>query len=333
LSSAKEGRRWAFISGIGGYVPENILTNQDLERMVDTSDEWIQTRTGIRERRIASSHFATSDLATEASLMAIKDAGLTPQQIDLIICATVTPDHLFPSTACLIQRNLGNQGAAAFDIGAACSGFIYALSIADSFVSSGTYDHVLVIGAETLSRFTDWKDRSTCVLFGDGAGAVVLSPSETESRILSAHLFADGRFCDLLAVPAGGSRSPCTHETLEKRLHYIRMKGNETFKIAVKSMVNASNIALDHNKISADQVDLFISHQANNRIIQAAAQRLGVPDDRVVITVDRFGNTSAATIPTALWDIYRKGRLERGKLVLLTAFGGGLTWGSTLIRW
>ena len=323
----------AFISGLGGYLPENVLTNNDLEEMVDTSDEWIRTRTGIIERRIASSHFATSDIATEASILAINDAGITPQQIDMIICATITPDNLFPSTACLIQRNLGNHKAAAFDVSAACSGFIYALSLADLFVRSKTYENVLVIGAETLSKFIDWKDRSTCVLFGDGAGAVVISPSTTESRILSIHLFADGRFSDLLGIPGGGSRFPCTQDTVKKRLHFIRMKGNETFKIAVKSMVEASNTALEENKISADHVDLFVSHQANNRIIQAAAQRLGVPDDRVVISLDRFGNTSAASIPITLWDAAQNGKLKRGKMVLLAAFGGGLTWGSSLIRW
>jgi len=333
LSLKEKGMEGSFISGLGGYLPENVLTNHDLEKMVDTSDEWIRTRTGIIERRIASSHYATSDMATEASRMAIENAGITPQEIGLIICATVTPDNIFPSTACLIQRNLGNHKAAAFDVSAACSGFLYALSLADLFVRSETYEHVLVIGAETLSRFTDWKDRTTCVLFGDGAGAVIVSPSNSESRILSVHLFADGRFSDLLAVPGGGSRFPCTRDTIKKRLHYIRMKGNETFKIAVKSMVTASNIALEHHNISADHIDLFVSHQANNRIIQAAAQRLGVPDDRVVISLDRFGNTSAASIPTALWDIAQQGKLTRGKMVLLTAFGGGLTWGSSLIRW
>ncbi|MGA1843764.1 MAG: beta-ketoacyl-ACP synthase III [bacterium] len=328
-----KGTGGAFISGLGGFVPENILTNQDLERMVDTSDEWIQTRTGIRERRIASPQQATSDLATEAALNAIADAGLTPQEIDLIICATVTPDNIFPSTACLIQRNLRNQTAAAFDISAACSGFIYGLSLAEMFVSTGRHRHVLVIGAETLSRFTDWKERSTCVLFGDAAGAVVVSPAQGESRILSVHLFADGRFSDLLVIPSGGSRQPCTHETLDKRQHYIHMKGNETFKIAVKSLVNASVTALEHNHVTADHVDLFISHQANTRIIQAAAERLGVSDERVVITVDRFGNTSAASIPTALWDLSVQGRIARGNMILLAAFGGGLTWGSALIRW
>ena len=333
MSSQNKGRRRAYISGLGGYFPENVLTNNDLERMVDTSDEWIRTRTGIVERRIASAHDATSDLSTEASRIAIKNAGLTARQIDLIICATMTPDSLLPATACIIQRNLGNHKAAAFDLSAACSGFIYALSLADSFVRMETYEHVLVIGAETLSKVTDWKDRSTCVLFGDGAGAVVVSASETQSQILSTHLFADGRFSDLLVIPGGGSRFPSTHDTLDKRLHYIRMKGNETFKIAVKSMVTASQTALKHNKISPEQVDLFVAHQANNRIIQAAAQRLGVPDDRVVISLDRFGNTSAASIPTALWDAEQKGKLTRGKMVLLTAFGGGLTWGASLIRW
>jgi 3-oxoacyl-[acyl-carrier-protein] synthase-3 len=333
LSSLCDARKWAFISGLGGYFPENILTNHDLEKMVDTSDEWIRARTGIQERRIASSHWATSDLATEAARLAIDDAGLTPQQIELIICATITPDNFFPSTACIIQRNLSNHEAAAFDVSAACAGFIYALSLANLFVTSGTYKHVLVIGAENLSKVTDWRDRTTCVLFGDGAGAVVVSPSESENRILSVHLFADGRFSDLLGIPGGGSRCPCTRETVSKRLHYIKMKGNETFKIAVKSMVNASNIALENNNFRAEDIDLFIAHQANNRIIQAAAQRLGVSDDRVVISLDRFGNTSAASIPTALWDAAQQGRLKRGKLVLLTAFGGGLTWGSSLIRW
>ena len=333
LNLEGQGVRKAFISGLGGYVPEKVLTNYDLEKMVDTSDEWIRARTGIIERRIASSDCATSDMAIEASRMAIEDAGLKPRQIDLIICATVTPDKFFPSTACLIQKVLGNKKAAAFDISAACSGFIYGLSLANLFVCFGTYDHVLVIGAETLSKVTDWEDRATCVLFGDGAGAVVVSPSEGESRILSVHIFSDGRFSDFLEIPGGGSRSPSTHDTVNKRLHYIKMKGNETFKIAVKSLVSASLVALEHNKISADQVDLFVSHQANDRIIQAAAQRLNVPNDRVVISLNRFGNTSAASIPLALWDVARQGKLARGQIALLAAFGGGLTWGSALIRW
>ncbi|MBN2374110.1 ketoacyl-ACP synthase III [bacterium] len=325
--------RKAFISGLGGYVPEKVLTNYDLEKMVDTSDEWIRERTGIAERRIASKDCATSDLAIEASRMAIERASLKPQQIDLIICATVTPDNFFPSTACQIQKALGNNTAAAFDLSAACSGFIYGLSIANLFVCSGAYDHILLIGAETLSKVTDWEDRSTCVLFGDGAGAVVVSPAKGESSILSVHIFSDGQFSDCLEIPGGGSRNPCTHDSIDKRLHYIRMKGNETFKIAVKSLVNASVAALEHNKISAGQIDLFISHQANDRIIQAAAQRLNVPAEKVVINLDRFGNTSAASIPIALWDIERQGKLARGAMVLLAAFGGGLTWGSALIRW
>lgn len=325
--------RRSFISGLGGIVPERIMTNHELEKMVDTSDEWIRTRTGIKERRIASGDVATSDLAISASHKAIKDAGISSNQIDLIICATFTPDKILPSTACLIQKGLRNKKIPAFDISAACSGFIYALSIADSFVKTGKYKNVLVIGAETLSRITDWKDRSTCVLFGDGAGAVIVSDSECESGIMSVHIFSNGNYSDFLEIPAGGTRCPCTHETIDKRLHYIKMRGNETFKIAVKSMVEASHTALEYNNISADQVDLFISHQANERIIKAAGERLGLKDERVFINLDRYGNTSAASIPLALWDAYQQGRLQRGMIVLLTAFGGGLTWGSALIRW
>jgi 3-oxoacyl-[acyl-carrier-protein] synthase-3 len=325
--------RRSFITGLGGCVPERILTNHDLEKMVDTSDEWIKTRTGIKERRIASPECATSDLAIQASRRAIQEAGLTPEEIDLIICATVTPDSFFPSTACLIQKSLGNTTAGAFDLGAACSGFIYALAVADSFIKTGIYNNILVVGAETLSKITDWEDRSTCVLFGDGAGAVVVSASENDSQILSVHLFSDGNFSDLLAIPGGGSRFPCSHETVDKRLHYIKMKGNETFKVAVKCMVNAALTALEHNQVSVNEIDLFVTHQANDRIIRAAAERLGVSEEKVVISIDRFGNTSAASIPLALWDTAQKGRLKRGQMVLLVAFGGGLTWASTLIKW
>ncbi len=326
--------RHTFVSGIGVHIPDRILNNHDLEKMVDTSDEWIRTRTGIIERRIAPSDCATSDMAVIAARMAIKEAGLTPEKIDLIICATITPDMLFPSTSCLVQKELGCINAVAFDISAACSGFIYALYLADLFIKTGTHDHVLIIGAETLSKFTDWEDRATCVLFGDGAGAVILSPSEREeSRIISVHIFSDGRYSDFLQLPGGGSRFPTSYESIDKRLHYIKMKGNETFKLAVKCLVSASMIALEENKLPVEKLDMLICHQANIRIIKAVAQRLGLPDEKVVITLDKFGNTSAASIPISLWDVVRQGKLAKGNYILLTAFGGGLTWGSALLKW
>ncbi|NTU41699.1 MAG: ketoacyl-ACP synthase III [Nitrospirales bacterium] len=323
----------ARIIGTGSYVPERILTNHDLANIVDTSDEWITERTGIKERRIAGESQATSDLAYEASKAALKSAGLKAKDIDLIIVATVTGDMPIPSTACLVQNLLDAKRAAAFDINAACSGFVYGLSVAESFIKAGTAKRVLLIGAETLSKFTDWQDRTTCVLFGDGAGAVVLEASQGDHGIISTKIHSDGSIWDLLSVPAGGSRNPSSHETVDKRLHAIRMKGNETFKVAVRTLESLVVETLKENHLEPSQLAALIPHQANQRIIQATAQRLGLSMDKVVMNLDRYGNTSAASIPIALDEAVRIGRVREGDYVLLEAFGGGLTWASSLIRW
>lgn len=313
-------------------MPERVMTNHDLEKMVDTSDEWITERTGIKERRIARPDQAASDLAYEAVKRALKKAQLKVEKIDLIIVATVSGDMPLPSTACLLQKKLGAVNAAAMDINAACSGFIYALSIADAFIKSGKYKKVLVVGAEVLSKFTDWQDRTTCVLLGDGAGAAVLAPDHGRG-ILSVDIYSDGRFWDLLHVPAGGSLAPASKETVEKRLHYIKMKGNETFKIAVRTLENLVVETLKKNNLKPSQLSLLIPHQANLRIIKATAERLGLPMERVVVNLTRYGNTSAASIPVALDEALEEGRIKEGDYVMLEAFGGGLTWGSALIKW
>lgn len=322
------------IVGTGSYVPERVLMNADLERMVETSDEWIRTRTGIVERHICRDDQATSDLAFQASLRAMEAAGVGPLDLDLILVGTVLPDMFFPSTACFLQAHLGARNAAAFDISAACSGFIYGLSLADAMLRCGGYRNVLLVGAETLSKTIDWKDRNTCVLFGDGAGAAILQKTTGESRILSIHLYSDGSKWPLLMMPGGGSRYPISQEVIEKNLCKIKMpNGNEVFKIAVRAMEEAAIAALKHNGYEASDVDLFIAHQANARIIYAAAQRLSLPEEKVYVNIDRYGNTSAASIPIALDEAVRAGRVRKGDLVLLCAFGGGLTWGSALIRW
>ncbi len=326
--------RWrAGVLGVGAAVPDRVLTNADLEKMVDTSDEWITTRTGIKERRIADPETATSDLATEAARRALADAGLEPGEIDLIIVATVTPDMAFPATACLVGARLGIEGVPAFDLSAACSGFIYGLDMAAHGIEAGAYRHVLVIGAETLSRITDWSDRSTCVLFGDGAGAVVLGPVRPDRGILATYLGADGSGGDKLCVPAGGSRQPITAEAILGRQHYIKMAGNEVFKFAVRIVGEAALKALEKAGLTPGDVDLFIPHQANIRIIDAAARRLELPPEKVFVNLDRYGNTSAASIPIALDEAARSGRLHPGDLVLLVGFGGGLTWAAAAIRW
>lgn len=321
------------IIGTGSYVPKMVLTNFDLENMVDTSDEWIIERTGIKERRIAGKDEATSDLAYEASLRALKAAGVKAKDIDLIILATTTPDMVFPSTACLLQDRLNAKKAAAFDVSAACSGFIYALSIADKFIKEGIYKSVLVVGSEILSRIIDWSDRTTCVLFGDGAGAVVLQPTMDKRGIMSVHLHSDGSMKDLLYLPGGGSRNPASKRTIEKGLHYIKMKGNETFKIAVRNLEEVALEAIIANNLKPSDINLFIPHQANLRIIQAIAKRLNIPMDKVLVNIDRYGNTSAASIPIALDEAVNEGRLKEGDLILMEAFGGGLTWASALVRW
>ncbi|MEW6523452.1 MAG: beta-ketoacyl-ACP synthase III [Bacillota bacterium] len=321
------------IWGLGMSVPERRLTNADLEKMVDTSDEWIVTRTGIRERRIAAPEEATSDLATAAAWEALADAGVKPQELDLIIVATVVPDMAFPATACLVQRNLGAIRAAAFDLEAACSGFVYALTVGAQFVATGTYHRVLVIGAEVLSRVVNWKDRGTCVLLGDGAGAVVLGPANGRRTLLSTYLGADGNGADVLKQPAGGSRLPASHDTVDQGLHYVFMNGNQVFKFAVRTMGAAIFAGLKKAGLSPADINVLVPHQANMRIIESAAERFGLGMDRVVINLDSYGNMSAASIPVALVEGVKGGRIKENDIVVLVAFGGGLTWGSAVLRW
>jgi 3-oxoacyl-[acyl-carrier-protein] synthase-3 len=321
------------ITGIGSYLPEKVLTNADLEKMVDTDDDWIVTRTGIRERHVAAEGEATSDLAFHAASEALSSAGLDAKDIDLIIVATTTPDYPFPSTASLLQARLGADNAAAFDIQAVCTGFIYALSTADQFIRSGMYRRVLIVGAEVLSRLLDWTDRTTCILFGDGAGAVVLEADESERGIVSSHLHADGTQYDLLYVPGGGSREPLSRELMDSGRQFISMKGNEVFRVAVTALESTVLEALEANKLKAEDIDLLVPHQANIRIINATGKKLGLSGDKVMITVDRHGNTSSASIPLALCEAVKENRVKDGSLVLLEAFGGGFTWGSVLLRW
>lgn len=321
------------IISTGSYLPEKVLTNLDLERMIDTSDEWITERTGIKERRIADESQTSSDLAYEASKTALEVAGLKSDDIDLIIVATVTGDMPFPSTACFLQDKLGAKNAVGFDISAACSGFLYGLYVADSFIKSGMHKRVLIVGTEVLSKITDWKDRTTCVLFGDGAGAVILEPTEEDRGILSMHINSDGKMWELLHVPGGGSKYPASMDSVKNRLHYIKMKGNETFKVAVRTLEDLVIKTLAENKLESSQLSLLIPHQANLRIIQATADRLGLPMDKVVVNLNRYGNTSAASIPIALDEAVRTGRIKDGDYILLEAFGGGFTWASALIKW
>lgn len=321
------------IIGIGAHVPDNALTNFDLEKMVDTTDEWIRERTGIVTRYKADDQTATSDLAIEASLKALDDAGLGPRDIDLIIVGTATPDMFFPSTACLVQKELGATQAAGFDVSAACSGFLYGMTIAEDFLKSGRYEHILVVGAETLTRIVDWTDRTTCVLFGDGAGAVVMGKVGDGRGIVSAYLASDGALGDILKLPAGGSRMPPTEETVRNRQHYVKMQGNKLFKAAVKAMASAAVKTLEDAGYTGDDLDLLVPHQANWRIIDATARRVNVPEEKVYSNVKDFGNTSAASIPIALTEAKRKGILKEGMVVELVAFGGGLTWASVLMIW
>lgn len=323
----------AKIIATGSYVPERVLTNFDLEKMVDTSDEWIRERSGIRERRIASEKESASDLAYEAAKAAFKKADIKPKDIELVIVATVTGDMPMPATACHLQHKLSIKKAAAFDVNAACSGFLYGLSIADSFIKSGAYKRILLVGTEVLSRFTDWEDRTTCVLFGDGAGAVILEATDEDRGIVSTHIRSDGSLWELLHMPGGGSINPPSKESLEKRQHYFKMKGNETFKVAVRTLENLMERTLEENKLKASQLSLLIPHQANLRIIQATAERLNIPMEKVFVNIDKYGNTSAASIPIALDEAFRQGRVRDGDYVLLEAFGGGLTWASVLIKW
>lgn len=320
---------YARIAATGAYQPDNVVTNADLEKIVDTSDEWIRDRTGIRERRIALEGQTTSDLAEQAARIALRDSGVDPSEIDLLIVGTTTPDLVFPSTACLIQKRLGLGDCGAFDVNAACSGFIYGLSVATQYIQAGTASKVLVVGAETLTRMVDWTDRSTCVLFGDGAGAAVLV-ADREPGVLSTHIHANGNYGDLLNVDVGVSRG---FRAEPRGGLTIRMKGNEVFKVAVNTLGRIVEETLAHNNMSKHDIDWLIPHQANLRIIKATAKKLDMPMDRVIVTVDRHGNTSSASVPMALDEAIRSGRIQRGELVLLEAFGGGFTWGAALIRY
>jgi 3-oxoacyl-[acyl-carrier-protein] synthase III len=320
------------IIGTGKGIPSRVLTNHDLEKMVNTSDAWIRERTGVETRRLIEEGRYTSDICTEAGLQAIEDAGLQAMDLDLIILATVSGDVGFPATACFVQKNIGAFNAAAFDMAAACSGFIYALATADAFISTGKARNVLVIGGETLSRMTDYSDRNTCVLFGDGAGAVVLAPSDGKAGILGTLLGTDGRYTDLLQVPGFGTKYPPSQESIEAKRHFIKMEGREVFKQAVTAMGEAATRILDIAGITSEQVDLLIPHQANLRIIDATAKRVGIPSDRVFINLEKYGNTSAASIPIAMDEARRMGRLGPGKTAVLVAFGAGLTWASAAVR-
>jgi len=325
--------RTCSISGVGSYVPAKILTNADLERMVDTSDEWITTRTGIKERRVAAKNEYTSDMALKAAQRAMKMAGVTSDQLDLIITATITPDMPFPATACLVQQKLGARRAAAFDLEAACSGFIYGLEIGQQFIMSRTYDTVLVIGAEKLSSIVDWQDRNTCVLFGDGAGAAVLQHRLNAHGLLTAVMGADGNKADLLFMPGGGSRCPASMETVVTKRHYLRMEGRETFKNAVQAMCTAAQEALRRCELDITKVKCIIPHQANCRIINAVGERLGATPGQMFVNVHRYGNTSAASVAIALDEAVTSGKIHRGDLILMIVFGAGLTWGAAVIEW
>jgi len=320
------------IIGVGEYLPKKVLTNADLEKMVDTSDEWITTRTGIKERRLAAKEEATSDLATNAAKEALENAKLNPEELDLIIIATISPDMQFPSTACFVQVNLGAKNAVCFDVSAACSGFVYALTVAQQFIAAGVYKNALVVGAEILSRVTDWKDRNTCVLLGDGAGAAVLAEVKS-GGIISTYLGSDGTKIDLLNMPGGGSRNPASSETLANRMHYLKMNGNELFKIAVRTMTHAAETVLKQAGLEFSDVDLIIPHQANKRIIMAVAQKLGLSEDKIYLNIEKYGNMSSASTATALCEAVKEGRIKKGDIVLLDAFGAGLVWGACVIKW
>ena len=322
----------SMISGFSFAVPEKILTNFDMEKLVDTNDEWIRSRTGMQERHIADESTATSDLGTEAAKKALAKAGVKATDVDVIIFATATPDTPFPSTGCYVQRNIGAVNAAAFDISAACSGFLYGLSMADALIKGGGYKNILIIGGETLSKITDYTDRNTCVLFGDGAGAAVVQPSDGTRGIIHTLMKSDGRLVDLLNMPGGGSRIPASHESIDQRLHYIKMEGQEVFKHAVTAMGDAAVESLKKAGISSDELGLLIPHQANVRIMQATARRIKLPIEKVFMNVHKYGNTSAASIPIALTEAQEEGRLKEGDYCLLVSFGGGFTTGAVLFK-
>lgn len=322
----------ARITGTGSYAPTKVLTNLDLEAMVATSDQWITERTGIRERRVAGPGEACSDLAVKAAEQALRAAGVRPEELDLILLATCTGDYPLPATACLVQHRLGATRAAACDLSAACCGFVYALSVADAYIRTGMR-HVLVIGSEVMSAILDWTDRNTCILFGDGAGAAVVSGVHGDAGILSTHLRSDGGLYELIAVPAGGSRLPLSEKVVAEKMNCVKMKGNETFKVAVRMLEEIARETLASNQLTIEAVDLYVPHQANIRILNAVAERLGLPLEKIMLNLDRYGNTSAASIPIALDEAVRQGRIKDGSLVMLGAFGAGLTWASALIRW
>lgn len=314
-------------------LPEKVLMNSELESMVDTSDEWIFERTGIRQRRVAGPDETSATLGASAAAEALRTADVDPADVDLIICGTTSPDTLFPSTACLIQQSLGCVNAAAFDLGAACAGFVYALSVGAQLVASGAYTRALIVGADVLTKFTDWTDRGTCVLFGDGAGAAVVAAVEEGKGMLSFDLGADGTGSGLLVIPGGGGRNPASHQTVDDRLHYIKMDGREVFKFAVKIMGESAERALVKCGLTPADVDCFVPHQANTRIIDSATRRLGIAPDRVFLNVAQYGNTSAASVPIALYEACSSGRIGPGDLVVTVGFGAGLTWASCVMRW
>jgi 3-oxoacyl-[acyl-carrier-protein] synthase-3 len=321
------------ITGTGSYAPECILDNSDLEKKVDTSNKWIIERTGIKQRRIVKGSMTNSDLGVKASERALQSAGIKAKELDLIIVATMSGDMPMPSTAAILQSKLGAKNAAAFDINAACSGFIYGLSVADNFVKSGAYKKVLLIGSEVNSKYLDWKDRATCVLFGDGAGAVVLEPTRGKKGILSTHLYTDGKMWDFICLPGGGASHPPTAKTVKDRMHFIKMKGNETFRVAVRTLEKLVVDTLKTHNVKPSELAMLIPHQANMRIITATAKRLKLPMSRVAVNLDKYGNTSAASIPIALDEVVRENRIKKDDYVMLEAFGSGLTWGSALIKW
>jgi 3-oxoacyl-[acyl-carrier-protein] synthase-3 len=330
--SAKTQRTVSII-GTGSYLPEKILTNEDLSRIVDTSDEWITTRTGIKERRMAAKDEHTSDMGAKAALKAIEQAGISAADIDLILVATATPDMLFPATACFVQKKIGATKAACLDISAACAGFLFGLEIAQQFITSHTYDIVLVIGAEKLSSITNWTDRNTCVLFGDGAGAAILQHRGSDHGVISTHIGSDGEYSDILFMPGGGSKCPITKENADQNLATIHMTGKEVYKQAVTAMLSSSKIALERAGLTIDDISCVIPHQANLRIIEAIADRLKIPLEKFYVNLDKYGNTSAAAVAIALDEANRSGRIKSGDYILMVVFGGGLTWASTVIEW
>ena len=325
----------AEIAGTGMFLPNKVLTNADLEKTLDTSDEWIRSRTGIHERRIAGDGESSSTLAIQAGKMALDSAKILPNELDLVIVCTSTPDILFPATACFVQDGLGAINAAAYDISAVCSGFVFGLSIAEQYIKSGRYCHVLIIGSETNSRIVDWSDRSTCILFGDGAGAIVLKKNELSKPegVLSTHIHSDGGKSDLIIVPGGIGKKTISQEAIDKKEYFIHMSGNATFKVAVKRMVEVSREALDFNELSVEDVSLVLPHQANRRIIDAVTEKLGIPPEKIFINIEKYGNTSSASIPIAMHEAREAGLIKPGCLTLLVVVGAGLTWGAALIRW